>query len=118
MQQVPPASSSDALDRTHRLDGVIQEVVQAVRQLHHDILNSLGAPAGVLELLRDHPDLDEDEHHLIELAIAQLTTLEAKISAMQAQVLRLDQDREGPPDPDHPRRSGGPAASLHRPDQL
>jgi len=117
MQQVPPASGSDALDRARRLDGVIREVVRASRRLHHDILNSLGAPAGVLELLRDHPDLDEDEHHLIELAIAQLATLEAKIGALQAQVLRLDPDREAPPGPDQPRHSDGPAASLHRPNQ-
>ena len=72
----------------------------------HDILNSLGAPAGVLELLRDHPDLDEDEHHLIELAIAQLATLEAKIGALQAQVLRLDPAREPPRGPDHPGSAG------------
>jgi len=93
------SSGSDEIDRARRLEGVIREVVQAVRQLHHDILNSLGAPAGVLELLRDHPDLDEDEHHLVELAIAQMITLEAKISALRDQVLRLDQGRESPPRP-------------------
>ena len=94
---------SDEPDRAHRLDGVAREVARAVRELCHDMTSSLSAPVGVLELLRDHPGLGDDERRLIDMASAQLAVLEAQIGALRAQVLRLDPAREPPHGPDHPR---------------
>lgn len=93
-------------DRARRLDGVAGEVARAVRELCHDMASSLGAPVGVLQLLRDHPGLDEEERHLIDMASAQLAVLEAQIGDLRAQVLRLDPAREPPRGPDHPGSAG------------
>jgi len=97
---------SDELNRARRLDGVAGEVAQTVRELCHDMTSSLSAPVGVLELLRDHPGLDEEERHLIDMASAQLAVLETQIGALRAQVLRLDPAREPPRGPDHPGSAG------------
>jgi hypothetical protein len=93
---------SPALAEQHRMQAVddrarvIQELVQVVRQMSHEVANAVGVPLGVLELLREHPGLGQVERDQIDLAIARLTTLAAEIRTRHAEVRRLDLADESP----------------------
>jgi hypothetical protein len=103
-------SSEDAQEHGSRVLAdracIVRELAQAVRQMSHDVLNGVGVPLGVLELLREHPGLGQVERDQIDLAIARLTTLVAEIRTRHAQVRRLDLAEESPHQLDRPGPSG------------
>jgi hypothetical protein len=72
-------------------EGVARELAQAVRQMSHEVGNDLGVSLGVLELLREHPGLDEAERAAVDLAIDRLGTVAARIRTLQVQLRRLGQ---------------------------
>ena|SRR5688572_31726659 len=107
---MPTMSPEEAQGHSSRVRAdqtrVVRELAQAVRQMSHDVLNGVGVPLGVLELLREHPGLGQVERDQIDVAVTRLTTLVAEIRTRHAQVRRLDLAEENPQQLDHPGPSG------------
>ena len=89
MQRMSSVAASDESGRTSQRNDVARQVAEAVRQVDHDVISGLAVPLGVLDVLRDHPGLDDDDRHLVDSAIARLTDLQAEIRALHDQILWL-----------------------------
>jgi hypothetical protein len=70
-------------------EGIAWELAQAVSQMSHEVINDLGAPLAALELLREHPGLDEDECAQIDLGIDRLVAAAARIHTLRVQIRQL-----------------------------
>jgi len=57
------------------------------------VLNGLAVPLGVLDLLRDHPGLDDIKRDQIALAIARLDALAAELRAAHVGTPQLARSR-------------------------